>query len=230
MTATILIIEDDPSIAELQKDYLEINNMDVTIECDGKIGLKIALEHDFDLIILDIMLPSMNGFEICKAIREEKQTPLIIVSAKTEDIDKIWGLGLGADDYIIKPFSPNELVARVKAHMNRYQLLSGNNDRPKMIKLANISINIDAHKVYVLEEEIIFTNKEFQLLLFLMKHPNRVWSKEELFERIWDFDVLDTEVATVTVHIKRIREKLRKTKLTELPIETLWGSGYRFNT
>lgn len=230
MTATILIIEDDPSIAELQKDYLEINNMDVTIECDGKIGLKIALEHDFDLIILDIMLPSMNGFEICKAIREEKQTPLIIVSAKTEDIDKIRGLGLGADDYIIKPFSPNELVARVKAHMNRYQLLSGNNDRPKMIKLANISINIDAHKVYVLEEEIIFTNKEFQLLLFLMKHPNRVWSKEELFERIWDFDVLDTEVATVTVHIKRIREKLRKTKLTELPIETLWGSGYRFNT
>lgn len=230
MTATILIIEDDPSIAELQKDYLEINNMDVTIECDGKIGLKIALEHDFDLIILDIMLPSMNGFEICKAIREEKQTPLIIVSAKTEDIDKIRGLGLGADDYIIKPFSPNELVARVKAHMNRYQLLSGNNDQPKMIKLANISINIDAHKVYVLEEEIIFTNKEFQLLLFLMEHPNRVWSKEELFERIWDFDVLDTEVATVTVHIKRIREKLRKTKLTELPIETLWGSGYRFNT
>lgn len=230
MTATILIIEDDPSIAELQKDYLEINNMDVTIECDGKIGLKIALEQDFDLIILDIMLPSMNGFEICKAIREEKQTPLIIVSAKTEDIDKIRGLGLGADDYIIKPFSPNELVARVKAHMNRYQLLSGNNDQPKMIKLANISINVDAHKVYVLEEEIIFTNKEFQLLLFLMEHPNRVWSKEELFERIWDFDVLDTEVATVTVHIKRIREKLRKTKLTELPIETLWGSGYRFNT
>lgn len=229
MTATILIIEDDPSIAELQKDYLEINNMDVTIECDGKIGLKIALEQDFDLIILDIMLPSMNGFEICKAIREEKQTPLIIVSAKTEDIDKIRGLGLGADDYIIKPFSPNELVARVKAHMNRYQLLSGNNDQPKMIKLANISINVDAHKVYVLEEEIIFTNKEFQLLLFLMEHPNRVWSKEELFERIWDFDVLDTEVATVTVHIKRIREKLRKTKLTELPIETLWGSGYRFN-
>ncbi|MFC4770489.1 response regulator transcription factor [Enterococcus hermanniensis] len=230
MTATILIIEDDPSIAELQKDYLEINNMDVTIECDGKIGLKIALEQDFDLIILDIMLPSMNGFEICKAIREEKQTPLIIVSAKTEDIDKIRGLGLGADDYIIKPFSPNELVARVKAHMNRYLLLRGNNYQPKMIKLANISINIDAHKVYVLEEEIIFTNKEFQLLLFLMEHPNRVWSKEELFERIWDFDVLDTEVATVTVHIKRIREKLRKTNLTELPIETLWGSGYRFNT
>lgn len=134
----------------------------------------------------------MNGFEICKAIREKKQTPLIIVSAKTEDIDKIRGLGLGADDYIIKPFSPNELVARVKAHMNRYQLLSGNTYQPKTIERADISINIDAHKVYVLEEEIIFTNKEFQLLLFLMEHPNRVWNKEELFERIWDFDVLNT--------------------------------------
>ncbi|MGG5318562.1 DNA-binding response regulator [Enterococcus sp. AZ071] len=225
----ILIIEDDPDIAELQKDYLEINNMNVSIEHDGKMGLQLSLEKNFDLIILDIMLPSMNGFEICKAIREKKQTPLIIVSAKTEDIDKIRGLGLGADDYIIKPFSPNELVARVKAHMNRYQLLSGNTYQPKTIERADISINIDAHKVYVLEEEIIFTNKEFQLLLFLMEHPNRVWNKEELFERIWDFDVLNTEVSTVTVHIKRIREKLRKTELSELPIETLWGSGYRFN-
>ncbi len=225
----ILIIEDDPNIAELQKDYLEINNMNVTIEHDGKRGLELSLEKSFDLIILDIMLPSMNGFEICKAIREKKQTPLIIVSAKIEDIDKIRGLGLGADDYIIKPFSPNELVARAKAHMKRYQLLSGNNHQPKTINLVDISINVDAHKVYVLEEEIIFTNKEFQLLLFLMEHPNRVWSKEELFERIWDFDVLNTEVSTVTVHIKRIREKLRKTKLPELPIETLWGSGYRFN-
>lgn len=224
-----MIIEDDPDIAELQKDYLEINNMNVSIEHDGKMGLQLSLEKNFDLIILDIMLPSMNGFEICKAIREKKQTPLIIVSAKTEDIDKIRGLGLGADDYIIKPFSPNELVARVKAHMNRYQLLSGNTYQPKTIERADISINIDAHKVYVLEEEIIFTNKEFQLLLFLMEHPNRVWNKEELFERIWDFDVLNTEVSTVTVHIKRIREKLRKTELSELPIETLWGSGYRFN-
>ncbi|MEO1771546.1 DNA-binding response regulator [Enterococcus sp. 665A] len=127
----ILIIEDDPDIAELQKDYLEINNMNVSIEHDGKMGLELSLEKNFDLIILDIMLPSMNGFEICKAIREKKQTPLIIVSAKTEDIDKIRGLGLGADDYIIKPFSPNELVARVKAHMNRYQLLSGNTYQPK---------------------------------------------------------------------------------------------------
>ncbi|WP_429966078.1 response regulator transcription factor [Enterococcus sp. AZ072] len=229
MLPHILIIEDDPDIAELQKDYLEINNMNVSIEHDGKMGLQLSLEKNFDLIILDIMLPSMNGFEICKAIREKKQTPLIIVSAKTEDIDKIRGLGLGADDYIIKPFSPNELVARVKAHMNRYQLLSGNTYQPKTIERADISINIDAHKVYVLEEEIIFTNKEFQLLLFLMEHPNRVWNKEELFERIWDFDVLNTEVSTVTVHIKRIREKLRKTELSELPIETLWGSGYRFN-
>ena len=186
MKPHVLIIEDDPSIADLQKDYLEINDMTVTIEHDGKKGLEAALNEPFDLIILDVMLPTMDGFEICRAIRKKKQTPIMIVSAKKEDIDKIRGLGLGADDYIIKPFSPNELVARAKAHMNRYQL-------------------------------------------FLMEHPNRVWNKEELFESVWGFDALDTEVSTVVVHIKRIREKLKKANLSDSPIETLWGSGYRFN-
>lgn len=228
MRPHVLIIEDDPSIADLQRDYFEINEMQVTIEHDGRAGLTQALTKDFDLILLDIMLPSMDGFEICKAIREKKQTPLIIVSAKKEDIDKIRGLGLGADDYMIKPFSPNELVARAKAHMKRFQLLSKEH-RPKMLTADGILIDVDAHKVMVLGNELIFTNKEYQLLLFLMEHPNRVWSKEELFERIWGFDVLDTEVSTVVVHIKRIREKLKAANLAESPIETLWGSGYHFN-
>lgn len=228
MSIQILIIEDDPSIANLQKDYLEINEMEATIAKNGANGLNIALNHEFDLIILDIMLPNMDGFEICKRIREKKQTPIMMVSARKEDIDKIRGLGLGADDYMVKPFSPNELVARVKAHISRYQSL-----RPKeeqnTIELKEMLIDKSAHRVYVQKEEVFFTHKEFKLLLFLAEHPNRVWSKEELFERLWDFEALDTDVATVVVHIKRIREKLKKAKLSTIPIETIWGSGYRFN-
>ena len=171
----------------------------------------------------------MDGFEICRAIRKKKQTPIMIVSAKKEDIDKIRGLGLGADDYIIKPFSPNELVARAKAHMNRYQLLSNAEQPPQLLKINEIAVDTAAHKVFVLENEVIFTSKEYKLLVFLMEHPNRVWNKEELFESVWGFDALDTEVSTVVVHIKRIREKLKKANLSDSPIETLWGSGYRFN-
>ncbi|PQH02550.1 DNA-binding response regulator [Enterococcus faecalis] len=229
MKPHVLIIEDDPSIADLKKDYLEINDMTVTIEHDGKKGLEAALNEPFDLIILDVMLPTMDGFEICRAIRKKKQTPIMIVSAKKEDIDKIRGLGLGADDYIIKPFSPNELVARAKAHMNRYQLLSKAEQPPQLLKINEIAVDTAAHKVFVLENEVIFTSKEYKLLVFLMEHPNRVWNKEELFESVWGFDALDTEVSTVVVHIKRIREKLKKANLSDSPIETLWGSGYRFN-
>ena len=229
MKPHVLIIEDDASIADLQKDYLEINDMTVTIEHDGKKGLEAALNEPFDLIILDVMLPTMDGFEICRAIRKKKQTPIMIVSAKKEDIDKIRGLGLGADDYIIKPFSPNELVARAKAHMNRYQLLSNAEQPPQLLKINEIAVDTAAHKVFVLENEVIFTSKEYKLLVFLMEHPNRVWNKEELFESVWGFDALDTEVSTVVVHIKRIREKLKKANLSDSPIETLWGSGYRFN-
>lgn len=190
--------------------------------------MEAALNEPFDLIILDVMLPTMDGFEICRAIRK-KQTPIMIVSAKKEDIDKIRGLGLGADDYIIKPFSPNELVARAKAHMNRYQLLSKAEQPPQLLKINEIAVDTAAHKVFVLENEVIFTSKEYKLLVFLMEHPNRVWNKEELFESVWGFDALDTEVSTVVVHIKRIREKLKKANLSDSPIETLWGSGYRFN-
>ncbi len=176
------------------------------------------------------MLPSMDGFEICKEIRKQKMTPIIIVSAKKEDIDKIRGLGLGADDYMIKPFSPSELVARVNAHITRYQnLVNFQQTDTHLLKIDNLKIDTAAHRVYVQDEPLTFTSKEFALLAFLAGHPNRVWPKEELFETVWGLDVLETDVSTVVVHIKRIREKLKKAGLTDLPIETLWGSGYRFN-
>lgn len=230
MNKKILIIEDDPSIANLQKDYLEINQMEALIENDGRKGLEIALEQHFDLIIIDIMLPTLDGFQICKAIRKEKQTPIIIVSAKKEDIDKIRGLGLGADDYMIKPFSPSELVARVKAHIKRHHLLTADqHTNDQLITVDHLVIDKLAHKVSILGQEVTLTSKEFRLLLFLVEHPNRVWSKEQLFEQVWGMDILETELSTVVVHIKRIREKLKVNELTTLPIETLWGSGYRFN-
>lgn len=227
----ILIIEDDESIANLQKDYLEINEYEVHVENDGKSGLKEALEEEYDLIILDIMLPTMDGFEICKQIRLTKQIPIIIVSAKTEDIDKIRGLGLGADDYMIKPFSPNELVARVKAHLARFTMLTQRTtpSEKEVITLDEVTVDASARKVFVNETEVTFTTKEFSLLLFLVTHPNVVWSKEKLFELIWEQEVFYSDVSTVTVHIKRIREKLRQNGVVAFPIETIWGSGYRFN-
>lgn len=226
----ILLIEDDESIAELQKDYLEINHMEAEIACDGLVGLNRALNESFDLIVIDIMLPSMDGFEICRRIREKKNIPLMIVSAKKEDIDKVRGLGLGADDYMTKPFSPSELVARVQAHIKRYQLLTGVDTANDIIEINQIRIDKSAHRVFVLGEEIIFTTKEFELLLFFMENPNRVWMKEQLFRQVWDMDDFDSDIYTVVVHVGRIREKLKKGKLSESPIETIWGSGYRFNT
>lgn len=230
MSQTILIIEDDPSIANLQKDYLEIDNFDVTIETNGLAGKELALTTDYDLIILDIMLPGIDGFEICKAIRKEKLVPILIVSAKKEEIDKIRGFGLGADDYMIKPFSPSELVARVKAHITRYQKLTNLNHVTKeVIEAHDLTINLLSRQVFVRNTEVIFTPKEFDLLVYLAEHPKRVFEKEQLFETIWGQDSLDTELATIVVHIKRIREKLKKAELNPIPIETIWGSGYRFN-
>lgn len=230
MSQTILIIEDDPSIANLQKDYLEIDNFDVTIETNGLAGKELALTTDYDLIILDIMLPGIDGFEICKAIRKEKLVPILIVSAKKEEIDKIRGFGLGADDYMIKPFSPSELVARVKAHITRYQKLTNLNHVTKeVIESYDLKINLLSRQVFVRNTEVIFTPKEFDLLVYLVEHPKRVFEKEHLFETIWGQDSLDTELATIVVHIKRIREKLKKAELNPIPIETIWGSGYRFN-
>ncbi|MCR5420923.1 MAG: response regulator transcription factor [Lachnospiraceae bacterium] len=224
----ILIIEDEEAIAELQKDYLELSGYEVNIEGDGVKGLGNALENEYDLIILDIMLPNMDGFTVCKEIRRVKEIPVIMVSAKKEDIDKIRGLGLGADDYITKPFSPSELVARVNAHLTRYQrLISNSIGNNEVIEIRGLKIDKTARRVYVDGNEKIFTTKEFDLLTFLASNPNHVYTKEELFRNIWDMETIGG-IATVTVHIKKIREKIEVDTAKPQYIETIWGVGYRF--
>ena len=224
----ILIVEDEEAIADLEKDYLELSDFEVTIENNGDKGLETALKGNYDLVILDLMLPGIDGFEVCKKIREEKNIPIIMVSAKKDDIDKIRGLGLGADDYMTKPFSPSELVARVKAHMARYERLVGSNQKANdIIEIRGLKIDKTARRVYVDGEERIFTTKEFDLLTFLAENPNHVYSKEELFREIWDMDSIG-DIATVTVHIKKIREKIEYDSAKPQYIETIWGVGYRF--
>ncbi|MDD3206183.1 MAG: response regulator transcription factor [Lachnospiraceae bacterium] len=224
----ILIIEDEEAIADLEKDYLELSEFEVEIENAGDTGLASALAGDFDLIILDLMLPGMDGFEVCKKIREGKNVPILMVSAKKDDIDKIRGLGLGADDYMTKPFSPSELVARVKAHMARYNRLVGSNAKENdIVEIRGIRIDKTARRVYIDGEERNFTTKEFDLLTFLAENPNHVYTKEELFREIWDMDSIG-DIATVTVHIKKIREKIEFDTAKPQYIETIWGVGYRF--
>ena len=224
----VLIVEDELSIAELEKDYLELSSFEVEIETDGQQGLEKALKNDFDMIILDIMLPGVDGFEICKQIREAKEIPILMVSARKEDIDKIRGLGLGADDYITKPFSPSELVARVKAHLARYERLIGSAvEENKVIEIRGLKIDTTARRVWVNGVEKNFTTKEFDLLTFLASHPNHVYTKDELFSEIWDMESIG-DIATVTVHIKKIREKIEYDTSNPQYIETIWGVGYRF--
>ena len=224
----ILIIEDEEAIADLEKDYLELSGFEVEIENRGDTGLERALNSDFDMYILDLMLPGVDGFEICKQIREVKNTPVLMVSAKKDDIDKIRGLGLGADDYITKPFSPSELVARVKAHLARYdRLISSNVQENEVIEIRGIRIDKTARRVWVNDEEKQFTTKEFDLLTFLAQNPNHVFTKEELFREIWDMESIG-DIATVTVHIKKIREKIEYNTAKPQYIETIWGVGYRF--
>mgnify|MGYP003098578455 FL=1 len=225
----VLIIEDELAIAELEKDYLELSDFEVVIEQNGSKGCERALEEDFDIFVLDLMLPDMDGFEICKRIREVKNTPILMVSAKKEDIDKIRGLGLGADDYITKPFSPSELVARVKAHLARYDRLVGSSQQTQsdLFEIRDIKIDKTARRVWVRGEETQFTTKEFELLTFLAEHPNHVFSKQELFKEIWDMDSVG-DIATVIVHIKKIREKVELNTNKPQYIETIWGVGYRF--
>lgn len=228
MSNRLLIIEDEESIAELEKDYLELSGFDVEIENNGESGLKRALSEQFDLFILDLMLPGIDGFEICKQIRKEKNAPVLMVSAKKDDIDKIRGLGLGADDYITKPFSPSELVARVKAHLARYERLIGSaSPENEVIDIRGLKIDKTARRVYINGVEKSFTTKEFDLLTFLAQNPNHVYSKEELFKTIWDMESVG-DIATVTVHIKKIREKIEFNTAKPQYIETIWGVGYRF--
>ncbi len=224
----ILIVEDEETIADLEKDYLELSDFEVKVENTGTRGLQTALAEDFDLVILDLMLPGMDGFEVCKHIREKKDMPILMVSAKKDDIDKIRGLGLGADDYITKPFSPSELVARVKAHLARYQRLVGSGLKSNdTIEIRGLKIDKTARRVFVDGVEKSFTTKEFDLLTFLAENPNHVYSKEELFRKIWNMDSVG-DIATVTVHIKKIREKIEFDTSNPQYIETIWGVGYRF--
>lgn len=224
----ILIVEDEISIAELEKDYLELSDYEVDIASDGETGESMALKGDYVLCILDVMLPGKDGFEICKAIRKEKNIPIIMVSAKRDDIDKIRGLGLGADDYITKPFSPSELVARVKAHLARYdRLVASTVPQNDVLEIRGLKIDKTARRVFVNNEEKVFTTKEFDLLLFLASNPNKVFSKDELFRNIWDMESIG-DIATVTIHIKKIREKIEYDTSKPQYIETVWGVGYRF--
>lgn len=225
----ILIIEDEEAIADLEKDYLELSDFSVDICNNGMDGLKTALLGDYNLVILDLMLPEMDGFEVCRKIREVKNIPILMVSAKKDDIDKIRGLGLGADDYMTKPFSPSEMVARVKAHMARYERLVSTMQKPinDVVEIRGIRIDKTARRVYVEGQEKPFTTKEFDLLTFLAENPNHVFTKEELFREIWDMDSIG-DIATVTVHIKKIREKIEKDTAKPEYIETIWGVGYRF--
>nr|WP_217633930.1 response regulator transcription factor [Virgibacillus salinus] len=223
----ILIIEDDKSIAELEQDYLEIEGFEVVIASDGETGLEAVSRQHFNLILLDLMLPNISGFELCKKIRINSNIPILMVTAKDEDIDKVRGLGLGADDYIVKPFSPSELVARVKAHLARYERLIKTNDTTEDIHKSGLRINIASRQVFIHEKEVPFTTREFDLLTFLAKHPNQVFSKEHLFERIWGIESMG-DTATVIVHVKKIRKKIEKDTANPQFIQTVWGSGYRF--
>lgn len=224
----ILIIEDEVKIAELERDYLEMEGFDVSIENDGTKGLEKALEEDYDLLILDLMLPGTDGFNICRELRKSKDLSIIMVSAKKENIDKIRGLGLGADDYMTKPFNPQELVARVKSHLRRYDQLSSKNERKlKEINVGRLRIEVESRRVYIKDQEVIFTTKEFDTLLLLAENPNIVFEKTTIFERIWGLDSLG-DLTTVAVHIRRIREKIEIDPASPDYIETVWGAGYRF--
>lgn len=223
----ILIIEDDTDIAEIERDYLAINGCESVIETDGISGLNTVLKGGFDLILLDIMLPQMDGFSVCRRLREKLDIPILMVTAKKEDIDKIRGLGLGADDYIVKPFSPSELVARVQANLAAYDRLKNPQESRSVITVGAISINTGSHRVFVRDREVALKNKEYELLLFLVTNADMVFDKDALYEKIWGIDAAGDN-STVAVHINRLREKIEDDPSDPQYIETVWGAGYRF--
>ncbi|KUO51283.1 MAG: two-component system response regulator [Desulfitibacter sp. BRH_c19] len=225
----ILIIEDDINIAELERDYLQLNGYKVDLVQDGSLGLKKALAGIYDIILVDLMLPNTNGYEIIQEIRKKLEIPIIVVSARNEDIDKIRGLGFGADDYLTKPFSPAELAARVKSHIKRYERLMGKKVPNEIINHKGLEINTAAHRVYINGKEIQMTTKEYDFLLYLASNPNIVLSKEQIFDTIWGEEYYG-DTATVAVHIQKIRKKIEKDPSNPEYIETLWGAGYRFNS
>ena len=228
MQQLILIVEDEQPIVDILKFNLEKNDYRVIEALDGNEGLRLALSKNPDLVLLDVMLPGLDGFGVCRKIREKSSVPIIMLTARDEEVDKVLGLELGADDYMTKPFSPSELVARVKAHLARYERLVGSGVKAnEIIEIRGIKIDKTARRVYVNGEEKAFTTKEFDLLTFLAENPNHVFTKEELFNKIWDMESIG-DIATVTVHIKKIREKIEFNTSKPQYIETIWGVGYRF--
>jgi DNA-binding response OmpR family regulator len=226
----ILIIEDDGDIAGLERDFLETSGFDVVIENEGISGMEHALKGGFSLILLDLMLPGKDGMSICREIRAKIDIPILMVTARTEDIEKVRGLGLGADDYITKPFSLAELVARVKSHIARYQRLTqnaGQNQKTDDIDLGWLKIHHGTHRVFINEKEITLTNKEYELLFMLVKNTDMVLSKEQLYEKIWGEDMYG-DTKTVAVHINHLREKIETDSAKPEHIQTVWGVGYRF--
>ena len=229
MSDKILIIEDDPEIAALEQDYLRIHGYETQIAGGGMQGLSLFRESGADLIILDVMLPGIDGFEVLRELRKDSDVPVLMLSARGEDIDKIRGLGLGADDYMQKPFSPGELVARVGAHLARYKRLTEKSGPPlhkKELSIRGMRVDVEDRRVFLDDQELGFTAKEFDLLCFFAENPNRVWHKEALFERVWGVDSLG-DSSTVVVHVKKIREKLELDPQNPQFIETVWGAGYR---
>ncbi len=226
----VLIIEDELTTAELEKNYLELTGFEVTVESNGNSGLQQALSGNYQLIILGLMLPGLDGVEICKRIRETSEIPIIMISSKTEVVDKIRGFGVGANDYLTKPFDPGELVARVRSHLERYQKLTGRSAQTKneVIVTGGLKIDRTARRVFVDDVEKFLTTKEFDLLYFLASYPNHVFSKEELLQEVWDLNPIGADIATVTVHVKKIREKIEKDTQNPKYIETVWAVGYRF--
>ena len=226
----ILLVEDDTDIAELERDYLEASGFSVDISSDGDEGQRMALTGDYQLVLLDVMLPGADGFAICRAVRKELDIPILMVSARLEDIDKIRALGLGADDYSVKPFSPSELAARVKAHITRYNRLKGGEPtEPMSLRFGTLEIQPWTHRVFVAGREVHLASREFELLLFLAEHPQIVFSKETLYDRVWDLDAMGS-TSTVSVHMNRLREKIEEDPSNPQWLQTVWGSGYRFNS
>ncbi len=225
----VLIVEDDSAIAEIERDYLEIDGFAVEIAGDGLTGIRRGGSGEFDLILLDVMLPGADGFAVCRKLRETLDIPILMVTARQEDIDKIRGLGLGADDYIVKPFSPGELVARVKANLAQYERLRNRGGLPAdggELKVGQIVIRPQSRRVYVRGEELTLKNKEYELLLFLVEHVDMVLAKETLYEKIWGYDAVG-DSATVAVHINRLSEKIEDNPGDPKIIQTVWGAGYR---
>ena len=225
----ILIIEDDHEIAEIERDYLELDGMEVETAYDGLSGLDTALSGVYDLILLDLMLPGMDGFSICKRLREKLDVPILMVTARADDVDKIRGLGFGADDYIEKPFSPSVLVARVKANLSQYRRLKPQPDKSAIVEAGPLRIDTEAHTAAARGQLLALTNKEYELLLFLARHPNQVFSREDLYELIWGLESMGDNI-TVAVHINRLREKVEENPSKPQIIQTVWGVGYRLNT